>query len=114
MFEYKAILVRTIDGDTVLLDLDLGFGLWRRAKRAGEVTTSTTAYRLSRINAPELSDPGGPESKEALAGFLGTKLLVASTQKADGFGRYVIELVADGVNASDWLVEHGFAAYKTY
>lgn len=114
MFEYRALLVRVHDGDTVLLDLDLGFGIWRRAKRVGDVSTSTTAYRLSRINAPELSEIGGPESRVALEAFLGTKSLVASTQKADGFGRYVIELLAEGRNASDWLVENGFAVYKTY
>ena len=30
MFEYKCKLVRVIDGDTVDIDIDLGFGVWLR------------------------------------------------------------------------------------
>ena len=33
MFEYKCKLVRVIDGDTVDIDIDLGFGVWLRKQR---------------------------------------------------------------------------------
>lgn len=114
MFEYRAQLIRVVDGDTVLLDLDLGFGTWRRAKRSGSADTSTPGYRLMRIGAPELNEAGGHESRLALESYLAGKSLVAQTQKADSFGRYLVELYADAQNVSDWMVEAGHAVYATY
>lgn len=42
MFEYEAKIIRWVDGDTVWLDIDLGF-----------YTHRETDIRLARINAPE-------------------------------------------------------------
>ena len=49
MFEYKCKLVRVVDGDTVDVDIDLGFGVWLRKQR----------IRLYGIDTPEsrTSDP---------------------------------------------------------
>lgn len=109
MYEYAAQLDRVVDGDTVHLDVDLGFTLWR----------SNDSYRLGRIDAPEMSTAAGPLAKSALEGYLahpdGTpKVLMVQTQKADKYGRYLIELFADGVNVNDWMVANGFAVYRTY
>ena len=30
MYEYKCKIVRIVDGDTVDVDIDLGFGVWMR------------------------------------------------------------------------------------
>src|SRR6267378_104525 len=104
MFDYNASLVKVIDGDTVHLDLDLGFFEWRKDQ----------SYRLLRINAPEMSTVEGGAAKIALEGYLQGKKLQAHTEKSDHFGRYLVELTADGQSVSDWLVTNGFAAYKTY
>jgi micrococcal nuclease len=104
MYEYAAQLVRVVDGDTVRLDLDLGF-YERRVDQP---------YRLLRINAPELNTVDGKVSKAALETFLAGKALMAHTQKSDSFGRFLTELYADNQNVSDWLVANGFAAYKVY
>jgi micrococcal nuclease len=42
MFEYRAKLVRCVDGDTVELDVDLGFKVTMREK-----------FRLTGIDTPE-------------------------------------------------------------
>ena len=104
MYEYAAKLVRVVDGDTVLLDLDLGFHEWRIGQ----------SYRLLRINAPEMNTVEGKAAKAALEKFLEGKVLVAATQKSDNFGRYLTELRANTDNVSDWLVSSGLAAYKKY
>lgn len=110
MFEYGAKLVRVVDGDTLVLDLDLGF----YQSRVGQ------PYRLLRINAPELNTPEGKAAKMGLEGFLWTpgglapKVLVAQTQRSDHFGRFLAEVLADGKNVSDYLVTAGFARYQTY
>ena len=33
MYEYKCVIVSILDGDTVDIDLDLGFGIWLRNER---------------------------------------------------------------------------------
>jgi micrococcal nuclease len=98
LFTYTAELVRVVDGDTVVLDIDLGFHTWRRGER----------YRLARINAPELKDPPGPPARDHLISLLGVPLVV-TTSKADNYGRYLVELVVNGVNLNDQMIADGFA-----
>lgn len=43
MFEYRCIIRRVVDGDTVDVDIDLGFGVWLHNQRV----------RLLGIDAPE-------------------------------------------------------------
>src|SRR5438105_3433362 len=101
LFTYAVQLLDVHDGDTVHLDIDLGFHTWRRGER----------YRLARINAPEITTAMGPVSRDALTLKLsGAKKLVATTSKADNYGRYLVELLADGQNVNDWMVAAGYAA----
>jgi micrococcal nuclease len=51
MYEYKAIVKKIYDADTVTVDIDLGFGTWLKNQQ----------IRLYGINAPEIRG----ESKEA-------------------------------------------------
>ena len=102
LFTYAAQIIDVYVGDTVHLDIDLGFHTWRRGER----------YRLARINAPELKTAAGPASRDALTKRLAeAKSITAATSKADNYGRYLVELVDDlGVNVNDWMVSNGFAA----
>ena len=65
MFEYKCNLVKVIDGDTVDVDIDLGFGVWLRKQR----------IRLYGIDTPEsrtrdkIEKVYGLAAKEFLVGF---------------------------------------------
>lgn len=43
MFEYAGKVVRIVDGDTVDLDIDLGFSIWMKKQR----------IRLQAVDAPE-------------------------------------------------------------
>ena len=33
MYEYRTNLIKVVDGDTVDVDIDLGFGIWLRNER---------------------------------------------------------------------------------
>ena len=57
MFEYKASLVKVIDGDTIDVDLDLGFGVWLKKQRV----------RFYGINTPESRTRDLEEKKRGLA-----------------------------------------------
>lgn len=104
MYTYAATLIRCVDADTVRLELDLGFKLKRHED----------AYRLLRINAPEMNTEEGKAAKGWLEVFLTGKSLVAQTQKSDSFGRWLAELWANGENCSDALVAAGKASYASY
>jgi len=44
MYEYRCVVLEVIDGDTVDVDIDLGFGVWLRDER----------IRLADIDTPEV------------------------------------------------------------
>ena len=70
MYEYKCKMVRVVDGDTVDVDIDLGFGVWMRKQR----------IRMYGIDTPEsrTSDP-----IEKVYGKAATAFLVKWTNAGD-------------------------------
>lgn len=98
-----ATVVDVIDGDTVRLDVDLGFYVRVRL-----------SCRLAGLNAPERNEPGGPEARTALAGILGTGVLTVTSVRADKYaGRFDGQLVVmqgQGVTwVNRWLIDQGYA-----
>lgn len=85
MYEYRCIIKRVVDGDTVDVDIDLGFDMWMLNQRV----------RVQGIDAPETrtrdltEKAAGLESKA----FVEQLLLVGSEQvlvttKYDNSGKY--------------------------
>ncbi len=86
MYEYRCKIVKVIDGDTVDVDIDLGFGVWLHKER----------IRLYGIDTPESRTRDLEEKKYGLAAknFVLKYLPVDSYQtlvtvqdKAGKFGR---------------------------
>ena len=57
MYEYNCKIVKVVDGDTVDVDIDLGFGIWIKKER----------IRLYGIDAPESRTRDLEEKKYGLA-----------------------------------------------
>lgn len=88
---YKAYLERVVDGDTIRVNLDLGFGILHHE-----------ILRLKAINAAEKSTSEGKKSKETLENILkNTAFLVVKTIQVDIFGRYVADVFFDEKKRSD-------------
>tara|TARA_Y100001937_G_scaffold123734_1_gene187122 strand:+ start:3265 stop:3660 length:396 start_codon:yes stop_codon:yes gene_type:complete len=107
MFEYKCKLLRVIDGDTVDVDIDLGFGVWLRKQR----------IRLYGIDTPEsrtrdlVEKKYGLAAKEFLVKWTNAGELVIKTHKdAKGkFGRILGELWTFETNINQKMVEEHHA-----
>jgi len=112
MYEYRAQVNRVVDGDTVDVDIELGFGIVLTDERV----------RIMGIDTPEsrtrdkVEKVFGLASKERLKSLLG-KTTVLKTQIAkDGedmkgkFGRVLGDFVSeDGRMVTDIMIEEGHA-----
>lgn len=115
MYTYSCKITKVLDGDTVLIDLDLGFN----------VILANQTVRLAGIDTPE-SRTANKEEKER--GLLSKKkvtenLPVGSYQKIqtlkpndndDKFGRILgVFLKEDGTTVNQWMIDNNYAvAYQ--
>lgn len=77
VYRYRALVVRIIDGDTIVCDVDLGFFVWVR----------NVKIRLSGINAFELNEPGGKEARDFVVGLVSAvPYLIIDSIKVDKYG----------------------------
>ena len=76
MYEYKAKVIHIVDGDTVDVDIDLGFGIWMKDERV----------RLMGIDTPEsrtrdlVEKKFGLASKARITELLSDNQIVLQTQ----------------------------------
>ena len=84
MYEYRCKLVKVIDGDTMDIDIDLGFDVWLRNERV----------RLHGIDTPESRTRDLEEKKYGLAAkeyasrFLDDEWLTLKTKEYDAKGKF--------------------------
>lgn len=85
MFQYAAKVVRVVDGDTMYLDVDLGF-----------YVRMMLDIRLKGVNTPEIrgaSRQAGLEAKAYVEKALPVgSLVVVNTYKVERFGRYLADV----------------------
>ena len=106
IYEYKAKLHRIVDGDTVWLEVDLGFNV-----------RVTLDFRLEGINTPEVvgtTKVAGMASKAELERLLGLGPLRIVSTKTEKYGRYLATIFvqpAEGaeINVNQTLIDGGFA-----
>lgn len=105
MWEYQAKPVRIIDGDTYVLDIDLGFDVHTRQR-----------IRLSGAYCPELKNPGGQEAKEFVTTLLTANAdgITVATGKdpARSFERYVARVTVGVADLAELLIKLGLAKDK--
>lgn len=108
MFEYRARILRVIDGDTVEAEIDLGFRVSLRA-----------TLRLAGIDTPELRGPTREAGRAAtdylellLSKLAGPERQVTVRTQKDRtgkYGRYLADLVVGGRSLNEALVLAGHA-----
>jgi micrococcal nuclease len=112
MYEYKCKVVRVIDGDTVDVDIDLGFGVWLRKERV----------RIMGIDTPESRTRDKVEKKFGLASkaklkellkngsILKTQVSKKGEDMKGKFGRILGDFILDdGRKVTEVLIDEGHA-----
>ena len=106
MYEYKCKLVKVVDGDTIDVDIDLGFGVWMRNQRIRSIDTpeSRTSDKVEKVY--------GNAAKDFLVKWTNAGDLTLKTFK-DGkgkFGRILGEIWFGGeYNINQILVDNHHA-----
>ena len=112
MYEYKVNILKVVDGDTVDVDIDLGFGVWLRNERV----------RLAGIDAPEsrtsdaVEKVFGQAAKDRVSSLLGAEATLISQISKSGdnikgkFGRIIGNFkTINGEVVADVLMNEGHA-----
>lgn len=107
-YQYVGKVVDVIDGDTLIVDIDLGLRTTRREH-----------VRLYGVNAPEIKTQEGKAAKLFVLDWLayhGPALCVRTFKdKQEKYGRWLVVLeAADGAVLTKDLVVAGHAEYKSY
>lgn len=110
MYEYRVRVVKVVDGDTVDVDIDLGFGVWLKDERV----------RIMGIDTPEsrtrdkVEKVFGLAAKARLKSLLGKTSILKTQVNKNGedmkgkFGRILGDFVAeDGRMVTDVMIEEG-------
>ena len=110
MYEYRAYVIKVVDGDTVDVDIDLGFGVMLKEERVRIMGIDTPESR-TRDKVEKLF---GLAAKNRLKELLGKECVLKTQINKNGedmkgkFGRILGDFVAkDGRMVTDILIEEG-------
>ena len=106
---YRAVVVRVVDGDTIDVDIDLGFYVWIKKQR----------IRLLGIDAPEVKGDTRPEglaATEHLKALIEGESIILRTVKGDdggdrddSFGRWLGTIYHGDLDVNAEMIRSGHA-----
>ena len=108
MYEYHCKVTRVVDGDTVDIDIDLGFGVWLHKERV----------RVYGIDTPESRTRDKEEKKYGLAAkafvkeFVKGSNIILRTKEYDAkgkFGRILGDIVVNRKSLSETMIQEHHA-----
>ena len=117
MYEYRAKLVKVVDGDTVDVDIDLGFGIWMKDERVRIMGIDTPESR-TRDKVEKLF---GKAASARVKELLEEDIILKTQISRDGedmkgkygriLGDFMVERFEDGKQEmlTDVLVQEGHA-----
>lgn len=113
MYEYKALINRVVDGDTVDVDIDLGFGVWLHDERVRIMGIDTPESRTRDL----VEKAFGLASKARLKELIpeGSVQILKTQVDKDGedakgkFGRILGDFIVGGDRVTEMLIDEGYA-----
>ena len=98
MHEYHATVYYVVDGDTVDVNVDLGFKVYTKQR-----------IRLAGINTPERGQPGYEEAKQFLTEQVLNKVVRLQTTKASKWGYFLGDIYTANEHINQLMIAQGFA-----
>lgn len=104
LYWYNAYVTKVYDGDTITVDIDLGFGIIMKKQN----------IRLADINTPEIRGDErdqGIVSRDWLRDKIFNKWISINTvkDKTGKYGRYIAYIYLDGENLNETMLNEGLA-----
>ena len=112
MYEYKCKILRVIDGDTVDVDIDLGFGVWLRKERVRIMGIDTPESRTRDKVEKAFGLASKAKLKELLknGAILKTQVSKKGEDMKGKFGRILGDFILeDDRKVTEVLIEEGHA-----
>ncbi len=110
MYEYKVTLDRIVDGDTIDINVDLGFTVWLSKQRVRlygldtwESRTRNLEVKAKGLLAKEFTKTMVSEAKE---------IILISHGKGK-YGRILGTIYVDDLNINEYLIENSYAVAYT-
>ena len=106
-YKYNVKIKKVVDGDTVDIDIDLGFGVWLHKERVRIMGIDTPESR-TRDKVEKLFGLAAKEALKSLLPIGSMQVLVIGEYDAKGkFGRILGDFVIGDKMATDILIEQG-------
>ena len=113
MYEYRCKILKVVDGDTVDVDIDLGFGVWLKKERVRmmgidtpESRTRDKVEKLFGLTAKQYVKDNMPTNSMQV---LKTEIDRSGGDKKGKFGRILGEFILDDKRLTDMMIEDGHA-----
>ena len=111
MYEYSCKIVRVVDGDTVDVDIDLGFGVWMHKQRIRMYGIDTPESRTRDLEEKKF----GLMAKEIVKKWVpegSTQTLITRKDKSGKYGRilgsFKIVFEEEETTLNDWMVKYKY------
>jgi len=107
-FCYNAKVSKIIDGDTIKVDIDLGFDIWMRDQSIRLFGIDTPESRTTDNNQKKL----GLLAKKQLSSHCpeGSDILLQTFVDKAKFGQFLgIISTTKGINVNQWLIDNNYA-----
>ena len=111
MYEYSCKIVRVVDGDTVDVDIDLGFGVWMHKQRIRMYGIDTPESRTRDLEEKKF----GLMAKEIVKKWVpegSTQTLITRKDKSGKYGRilgsFKIVFDEEETTLNEWMVKYKY------
>jgi micrococcal nuclease len=105
MYKYRCKVLRVVDGDTVDVDIDLGFGIWVHRERIRVMGIDTPESRTRDLTEKAF----GLAAKEFVKSLMpigSSQIIKTQKDKTGKFGRVLGDFIIEGKLLTEHMIEN--------
>ena len=108
MYEYRCKVLRIVDGDTVDVDIDLGFGIWMHRERIRILGIDTPESRTKDLEEKAFGLAAKQYVKDLMP--IGSQQIIKTEKDKTGkFGRVLGDFIIEGKLLTELMIENNHA-----